>query len=286
MEIRHLPWLAHWLLFYRKIDVDHVEAGLRTGNMLSPFPEEYNRRTLAIATRHHFAPTQAARTNLECEGVAPGQIIVTGNTVIDALQYTIRSLEANANEVERLRVQLMPELGFDPLKQAFVLITAHRRENFGMGLENICSSIKALAKANPSLFFVYPVHLNPKVKNAVGAELANVSNISLIAPQDYRAFAWLLHKCLLVLTDSGGIQEEAPALGKPVLVMRDTSERPEAIHAGTAKLVTTAPQVIIREVQNLIDNSVEYERMAQATNPFGDGHAAQRIIEYLSVCER
>jgi UDP-N-acetylglucosamine 2-epimerase len=269
--------------FYRQIEVGHVEAGLRTRNLLSPFPEEYNRRSVAIATRHHFAPTQAARANLESEGVASGQIIVTGNTVIDALQYTIRSLETNADDVKRLRVRLVLELGFDPVQQAFVLITAHRRENFGAGLENICFSIRELAKANPSLFFVYPVHLNPKVKNAVDAALANVSNVALIAPQDYRTFAWLLHKCLLVLTDSGGIQEEAPALGKPVLVMRDTSERPEAIEAGTARLVSTTPEVIIREVQTLISNKVEYERMAQAINPFGDGQAAQRIVEHLRL---
>lgn len=272
--------------FYRQIGVGHVEAGLRTNNLLSPFPEEYNRRSVAIATRHHFAPTQAARVNLEREGVAPEQIIVTGNTVIDALQYTIRSLEARADEVESIHHRFVQELGFDPAKKAFVLITAHRRENFGAGLKNICLSIRELAKANPGLFFVYPVHLNPQVKNAVEAELGDVSNVVLIAPQDYRTFAWLLHKCLLVLTDSGGIQEEAPALGKPVLVMRDTSERPEAIDAGTAKLVTTAPQVIIREVQNLITNKVEYERMAQAANPFGDGHAAKKIVEYLSVGRR
>ena len=272
--------------FYRQIDIGHIEAGLRTRNLYSPFPEEYNRRLIATATRYHFAPTQAARINLELEGVASAQIVVTGNTVIDALEHTIRSIESNANEVVRLCNQLVLELGFDPLTQAFVLITAHRRENFGTGLENICLSIRALAKANPNLFFVYSVHLNPKVKNAVDARLSNVSNIALIAPQDYRAFAWLLYKCFLVLTDSGGIQEEAPALGKPVLVMRDTSERPEAIDTGTAKLVTTSPQVIIRETQSLIDDAAKYETMAQATNPFGDGRASQRIVEHLSGCER
>lgn len=272
--------------FYRQIDVGHIEAGLRTRNLLSPFPEEYNRRSVAIATRYHFAPTQAARKNLENEGVSADQIIVTGNTVIDALQYIIRSLELDVEEVAHLRARLTLELGFDPGQQAFVLITAHRRENFGAGLENICFSIRELAKANPGLFFVYPVHLNPKVKNAVDAELKNVSNVALIAPQDYRTFAWLLHKCLLVLTDSGGIQEEAPALGKPVLVMRDTSERPEAIEAGTAKLVTTAPEVVIKEVQNLISNTDEYDRMAKAINPFGDGMAAKRIVEYLAAASR
>ncbi len=268
--------------FYRQIDVGHIEAGLRTRNLSSPFPEEYNRRSVAIATRYHFAPTQAARLNLESEGISPKQIIVTGNTVIDALQYTIRSLEVNIGEIAGLRSQLILELGFDPTQKTFVLITAHRRENFGVGLKKICFSIRELAKANPDLFFVYPVHLNPKVKNAVDTELGGVSNVALIPPQDYRTFAWLLHKCLLVLTDSGGIQEEATALGKPVLVMRDTSERPEAIHAGIAKLVTTSPQVIIREVQNLISNGVEYERMAQSINLFGDGQAAKKIVEHLS----
>lgn len=269
--------------FYRQIDVGHIEAGLRTKNLSSPFPEEYNRRSVAIATRHHFAPTNVARINLESEGVSPEQIIVTGNTVIDALRYTIRMLEENQGEGMRICAQIMSELGFDPNMHDFVLITAHRRENIGIGLENICFSIRELAKANPDLFFVYPVHLNPKVKNAVEEELGKVSNVALIAPQDYRTFAWLLHKCLLVLTDSGGIQEEAPALGKPVLVMRDTSERPEAIDAGTARLVTTEPQIIIREVQNLICNAVEYERMARAINPFGDGEAARKIVEHLSI---
>lgn len=267
--------------FYRQIEVGHVEAGLRTQNLLSPFPEEYNRRSVAIATRHHFAPTPAARANLEHEGVAPGQIIVTGNTVIDALQFTIRTLEGRPDEIEQLRARLIPQLGFDPEVQAFVLITAHRRENFGTGLDNICYSIHELAKANPGLQFVYPVHLNPKVKDTVESKLAKVPNVALIAPQDYRGFAWLLHNCLLVLTDSGGIQEEAPALGKPVLVMRDTSERPEAIEAGTAKLATTAPETIIREVQTLISDKIEYKRMANAINPFGDGNAARRIVDYL-----
>jgi len=267
--------------FYRQIDVGHIEAGLRTKNLLSPFPEEFNRRSIAIATRHHFAPTQTARANLESEGIPPEHIIVTGNTVIDALQYTIRSLEANVGEVERILKGLILELGFDPVQQAFVLITAHRRENFGVGLENICFSIRELAKANPSLFFVYPVHLNPKVKDAVNAELANVPNISLITPQDYRNFTWLLHKCLLVLTDSGGIQEEAPAFGKPVLVMRDTSERPEAIAAGTAKLVTTEPKKIISEAQRLIENPSLYAEMVNSANPFGDGQSSSRIIDFI-----
>jgi len=272
--------------FYRQIDVGHVEAGLRTQNLLSPFPEEYNRRSVAIATRHHFAPTQTARANLEREGVAPEHIIVTGNTVIDALLLTLSTLESRPDEIKQLRARMAMQLGFDPEAQAFVLITAHRRENFGTGLDNICFSIHELAKTNPDLYFVYPVHLNPKVKDVVESKLAGVHNIVLIAPQDYGDFAWLLRNCLLVLTDSGGIQEEAPALGKPVLVMRDTSERPEAITAGTARLVSTDTQVVIRETQTLISDTAAYERMARAINPFGDGRAASRIVDHLKRFER
>lgn len=267
--------------FYRQIEVGHVEAGLRTGNLLSPFPEEYNRRSVAIATRYYFAPTPAARANLEREGVAPDSIIVTGNTVIDALLLTIRTLESRPEEVAQLGARLLTQIGFDIEAQPFVLITAHRRENFGTGLDNICYSIHELAKANPDLHFIYPVHLNPKVKDVVEHKLADVPNVVLIPPQDYKDFAWLLRHCLLVLTDSGGIQEEAPALGKPVLVMRDTSERPEAIEAGTARLVTTDPLRVIRETQTLISDAAVFEAMARAVNPFGDGHAAERIATYL-----
>jgi UDP-N-acetylglucosamine 2-epimerase len=267
--------------FYRQIEVGHVEAGLRTGNLLSPFPEEYNRRSVAIATRYYFAPTPSARANLEREGVAPDSIIVTGNTVIDALLLTIHTLEGRPEEIAQLRARLLAQIGFDIEAQPFVLITAHRRENFGAGLDNICFSIHELAKANPDLYFIYPLHLNPKVKDVVEHNLADVANAVLIPPQDYKDFAWLLRNCKLVLTDSGGIQEEAPALGKPVLVMRDTSERPEAIEAGTAKLVTTDPIRVIEETQTLISDVAAFEAMARAVNPFGDGHAAERIVAYL-----
>ncbi len=267
--------------FYRQIEVGHVEAGLRTGNLLSPFPEEYNRRSVAMATQHHFAPTPAARANLEREGVASDGIIVTGNTVIDALLLTVRTLEGRPEEVAQLRARLLSQIGFDIEAQPYVLITAHRRENFGTGIDNICYSIHELANANPDLHFIYPVHLNPKVKDVVEHKLADVSNVVLIPPQDYKDFAWLLRHCLLVLTDSGGIQEEAPALGKPVLVMRDTSERPEAIEAGTAKLVTTDPLRVIQETQTLISDVAAFEAMARAVNPFGDGNAAERIATYL-----
>lgn len=267
--------------FYRQIEVGHVEAGLRTGNLLSPFPEEYNRRSVAIAARYHFAPTVTARSNLEREGVAPDSIIVTGNTVIDALLITIRDLEGRPEEVAQLRTRMFSQFGFNIGVQPFVLITAHRRENFGPGLDNICYSIRELSMANPDLHFVYPVHLNPNVKDVVEYRLAGLPNVVLLPPQDYKGFAWLLRECLFVLTDSGGIQEEAPALGKPVLVMRETSERPEAINAGTAKLVTTDPDKVIRETQALISDTAVYTAMAHATNPFGDGRAAKRIAEYL-----
>lgn len=267
--------------FYHQIEVGHVEAGLRTGNLLSPFPEEYNRRSIAIATRHHFAPTPAAKAKLEREGVNSNSIIVTGNTVIDALLLTINTLEENSKYVAQMRARLLLQLGINMEEHTFVLITAHRRENLGSGLDNICLSIHELAKANPDLYFIYPVHLNPKVKEIVQDKLANMPNVLLIPPQDYKTFAWLLRHCLLVLTDSGGIQEEAPALGKPVLVMRNTSERPEAIDAGTAKLVTTEPLKIIRETQNLISDQAVFEAMSRAVNPFGDGHAAERIATYL-----
>ncbi len=266
---------------YSGIDVGHVEAGLRTGNLLSPFPEEFNRRAVAIATKFHFAPTTLARTNLEREGIDPECIIVTGYTVIDALLLTIQRLEQSPRERSKMCNRLAQQVGFDFTSRRFVLITAHRRENFGAGLENICFSIRELAKANPDLYFVYPVHLNPKVKDVVEQKLADMPNVVLTSPQDYADFAWLMSKCFLVLTDSGGIQEEAPALGKPVLVMRDTSERPEAIQAGTAKLVTTDPLKVIYETQALISDRVAYDAMAQAVNPYGDGRAAERIVSYL-----
>lgn len=267
--------------FYRNIKLGHVEAGLRTQNLLSPFPEEYNRRTIAIAARHNFAPTLTAKANLEREGVSPKNIIITGNTVIDALQLTIQTLLSKPGEIKRLKEILVPKLGFDPENQAYILITAHRPENLGTGLDNICESISKLAEVNPELYFVYPVHLNPKVKNIVESRLRKISNVVLLDPQDYQSFAWLLYNCLFLLTDSGGIQEEAPSLGKPVLVMRDTSERPEAIASGTAKLVTTTMETIVREVQTLISDNSEYKRMSQANNPFGDGSSAKRIVNHL-----
>jgi UDP-N-acetylglucosamine 2-epimerase (non-hydrolysing) len=278
--------VASLAAFYRQIEIGHVESGLRTQNLNSPFPEEFNRRSIAIAAGCHFAPTEAARINLEREGVRAEKVIVTGNTVIDALHLTVSKLQNSPEEHKIIRNQLISKLGFDPEQRAFVLITAHRRENFGTGIENICLSIIKLAKNNPNTNFVYPVHLNPKIKNTAESRLGKIPNVVLLEPLDYRSFSWLLFNCLFVLTDSGGIQEEAPSLGKPVLVMRDTSERPEAIEAGTAKLVSTVVKTIIEEVQTLISNKVEYDRMARAVNPFGDGTAARKIAEYLLKVKR
>jgi UDP-N-acetylglucosamine 2-epimerase (non-hydrolysing) len=267
--------------FYRGISVGHVEAGLRTGSLISPFPEEYNRCSVSISACYHFAPTLGARDNLLQEGKSSKDILVTGNTVIDALLYTVGQLEQNPRLLRLIKNNLDRELGFDSAQQKFILITAHRRENWVKGLDNICSSIQILAAANPNFFFVYPVHLNPNVKNIVDLKLSGLKNVVLISPQNYQEFSWLLRSCYFVLTDSGGIQEEAPALGKPVLVMRDTSERPEAIKAGTAKLVTTDPYILVAEAQRLIDDIKVYESMAYAVNPFGDGYAAVRIVDRL-----
>lgn len=268
--------------FYLQIDVGHVEAGLRTRNLKSPFPEEYNRRSVAIVSRYHFAPTSKARDNLILEGVEQGRIIVTGNTVIDALLITIENLEKNQHELKNISENLYRKLKFEITNNIYILITAHRRENLGVGLENICNSVRKLAFDNPNIYFVFPVHPNPNVLNIVEAKLKNIRNIVLIPPQEYKEFAWLLKNCKLVLTDSGGIQEEAPALGKPVLVMRDTSERPEAIEAGTAKLVNTEPENVISQTQRLLTDSSAYNEMARAINPYGDGKAADRITLFLT----
>ena len=267
--------------FYHQIDVGHVEAGLRSNDLFSPFPEEFNRRSVAISAKYNFAPTKIARENLIQEGCAVKSIVVTGNTVIDALLITKRKLEKN-EEVRRLvKNDLSSLLNFDAEKHSFILVTAHRRENLGKGIEDICRSLMHLALKNPSFYFVYPLHLNPRVKDVVRYRLGKIKNIVLIPPQGYLNFTWLLCNCYLVLTDSGGIQEEAPALGKPVLVMRDTSERPEAIHAGTAKLVTSHADNIIEETQKLIDNEAGYQLMANAVNPFGDGKAGDIIANHL-----
>lgn len=259
--------------YYNQIDIAHIEAGLRTSNIYSPWPEEGNRKITAAVAKYHFAPTESTKNNLLHEGVSAQNIYVTGNTVIDALFLACQKIESKKELLEKY------ENEFSYLKnKKIVLITGHRRENFGNGFENICQAISELAAQNPNVEFVYPVHLNPSVREPVNRLLAGKSNIHLIEPLDYLSFVYLMKMSYVILTDSGGIQEEAPSLGKPVLVMRDTTERPEAVEAGTVKLVGTSQQTIIEQVNLLLNNQREYEKMAGAHNPYGDGTAVDRIL--------
>jgi UDP-N-acetylglucosamine 2-epimerase (non-hydrolysing) len=267
--------------FYAKIPVGHVEAGLRTNNIYAPFPEEFNRQVVSRITRCHFAPTDLSRSNLESEGHLEGSIAVTGNTVIDALFWVLQRLDSDIDRKNRIVHLLSEQLPFDCEKTRYVLITGHRRENFGVGFINICEAIAELAIRFPSTQFVYPVHLNPNVQEPVNNLLSKISNIHLIRPLDYEPFVYLLRNCYLVLTDSGGIQEEAPSLGKPVLVMRDVTERPEAVAAGTVKLVGADKLKIVNETSLLLENGSVYIAMTRAHNPYGDGHACDRIIEVI-----
>lgn len=262
--------------YYERIPVAHVEAGLRTGDIYSPWPEELNRRLTGSIAMLHFAPTETARMNLIREGVSPDKIRVTGNTVIDALLEVVSLLAADPAVRNELDAQF-PYL--DPDKR-LILVTGHRRENFGAGFENICLALKALAE-RMDVQIVYPVHLNPNVRGPVERILTNEARVHLVEPLDYLPFVHLMQKAYLILTDSGGIQEEAPSLGKPVLVMRDTSERPEGIAAGTVRLIGTDSQAIVAETVRLLDDPDAYRRMASATNPYGAGHAAARIAETL-----
>lgn len=274
--------------FYQQIPVGHVEAGLRTHNILSPWPEEMNRQITGRIASYHFAPTALSRQNLLQENVDDANITVTGNTVIDALYWVVdrikndRSLNAELEEVLR-------HAGYDVNRLAdgrpLVLITGHRRENFGDGFINMCTAIKQLTERYPNVDFVYPMHLNPNVRRPIhevfGDDLSNLGNMHFIEPLEYLSFVYLMEKSTIVLTDSGGIQEEAPGLGKPVLVMRDTTERPEALEAGTVKLVGTDREKIFNEVSTLLDDAAAYARMSQAVNPYGDGLACSRIVERL-----
>ncbi|MFA7184992.1 MAG: UDP-N-acetylglucosamine 2-epimerase (non-hydrolyzing) [Victivallales bacterium] len=267
--------------FYQKIPVAHVEAGLRTGNIYSPWPEEANRQLTSRITTFNFAPTNLSRQNLLKSNIREKSICVTGNTVIDALLMLADKITQSGELQAGLNRQLS-EFGYCPCEQRkFVLITGHRRENFGEGFLNICKAVKTLAERNPEVDFVYPVHLNPNVRKPVNDILSNTKNIYLIEPLEYEPFVFLMHKSYIILTDSGGIQEEAPSLGKPVLVMRDTTERPEAVDAGTVKLVGTDVEKIINETQNLISSEEKYAAMARAHNPYGDGKACERIINFV-----
>ncbi len=261
--------------YYQRIPVGHVEAGLRTGNILSPWPEEVNRKVAGAITRLHFAPTERSRQNLLGEGVLPDQIHVTGNTVIDALLEVAERLEADP----ALSTELDGQLGIDP-KRRRILVTGHRRESFGGGFDRICEALLQLSDRG-DVDIVYPVHLNPNVKGPVEERLGFAKNIKLIAPQDYLPFVHLMRCADLILTDSGGVQEEAPSLGKPVLVMRETTERPEAVDAGTVRMVGTDTDLIVREASRLLDDAAAYEAMGRAHNPYGDGKAADRIRQAI-----
>ncbi|QUP56004.1 UDP-N-acetylglucosamine 2-epimerase (non-hydrolyzing) (plasmid) [Ralstonia syzygii] len=265
--------------FYRRIPVGHVEAGLRTGNVWSPWPEELNRRVTDAISTWHFAPTAESRQNLLDEGVEPQRVTLTGNTVIDALltvKYRLDSDPALAAEIASAYPFLNPA-------RRLILVTGHRRENFGEPFERFCVALRLLAARHPDVQIVYPVHLNPNVQQPVRAILSGHDNVHLIDPQDYLPFVYLMDRAYLIVTDSGGIQEEAPALGKPVLVTRDTTERPEAVASGTALLVGTDTARIVREAETLLDDSAAYLRMAHAHNPYGDGQACRRIVEALKT---
>ena len=262
--------------FYRKIAVGHVEAGLRSGNLYAPWPEEFNRRVVSIATRFHFTPTKQARENLLAEGFPEAHIYVTGNTVIDALQW----VSARIDESEEKRKHFERAYDFLDPKRRLVLVTGHRRENYGAGLAQICSAIERLAKRD-DIQIVYPVHPNPNVRILVEEKLSGIDRVFLIDPVEYEPFVYLMHRASILLTDSGGIQEEGPSLGKPVLVMREVTERPEAVAAGTVRLVGSNADRIVSEVERLLDDKVAYEAMARAINPYGDGKASQRILAVL-----
>jgi UDP-N-acetylglucosamine 2-epimerase (non-hydrolysing) len=267
--------------FYLGVPVGHVEAGLRTHDMQAPFPEEFNRQVASKLTKWHFAPTEFSRQNLLAEHVPEASITVTGNTVIDALFWVLGRIDVDARRSQAIAELLSRQLNFDWRNQRFVLMTGHRRENFGDGFLQICYALKDLAARYPAVQFVYPVHLNPNVQQPVNAILADLPNVHLIAPLDYEPFVYLLKHSHIVLTDSGGIQEEAPSLGKPVLVMRDVTERPEAIEAGTVRLVGADRSRIVTNVAELLDNQASYTAMSRAHNPYGDGKACERIVSVL-----
>ena len=267
--------------FFAGVPIGHVEAGLRTNRIMEPFPEEFNRQVVSKVSQWNFAPTEGNRQNLLKESFENTSITVTGNTVIDALFLALDQIDNDPDKVTEITGHLTDQLTFDWKGEMFVLITGHRRENFGAGIQQICVAIAALAKEYPQVHFVYPVHLNPQIQRPVHDLLKGYANIHLIEPLAYPAFVYLMKHSHIVLTDSGGIQEEAPSLGKPVLVMRDVSERPEAITFGTVRLVGAKSEAIIQGVKELLDSESAYQKMAQQTNPYGDGNACKRIIDAL-----
>lgn len=264
--------------YYKKIKVGHIEAGLRTGNIYSPWPEEANRKLTSAITNIHFAPTIGSKDNLLKEGVSNDAVIVTGNTVIDALFWIREKLNSDTLLLNKLKSN------FDYLDsdKKLILVTGHRRESFGRGFERICEALKEIAIKNPEVQILYPAHLNPNVQEPVSRILKGIDNVFLIEPQEYLSFCYLMDKAYVILTDSGGIQEEAPSLGKPVLVMRSITERPEAVDAGTVRLVGTDIKKIVKNVELLLTSSIEYQKMSKAHNPYGDGLAAGRILKFLA----
>lgn len=261
--------------FYSGAKVCHVEAGLRTHNKHSPFPEEINRQVTGRIADYHFAPTEQSKKNLISENISEENIIITGNTVIDALLYSSDRVDTlQNNEIEGLK-------NIVDINKKLILVTGHRRENHGQGFINICEALKKIATANSDVQIIYPVHLNPNVKEPVYKILSEIKNIQLIDPLAYPAFVWLMTHSYMIITDSGGVQEEAPSLGKPVLVMRDTTERPEAVTAGTVILVGTDNNKIISETQNLLSDGKRYQNMSALHNPYGDGKACERIVEFI-----
>jgi len=265
--------------YYHQIPVAHIEAGLRTGNLYSPWPEEANRKLTGVLAALHFAPTETSRQNLLLEGVDPTTIHVTGNTVIDALLEVADKLEKSTT----LQQEISKQFRFLAKEKRIILVTGHRRESFGGGFERICQALSQTAMAYPDVEIVYPVHLNPNVREPVNRLLAGIRNIHLIEPLDYLPFVYLIKRAYLILTDSGGIQEEAPSLGKPVLVMRDTTERPEAVDAGTVKLVGTEIETITSHLDTLLTDTAAYQSMSFAHNPYGDGNACSRILQTLTT---
>ncbi|MDO5691395.1 MAG: UDP-N-acetylglucosamine 2-epimerase (non-hydrolyzing) [Pseudomonadota bacterium] len=263
--------------YYKKIPVGHVEAGLRTGDIYAPWPEEANRKLTGCLAQYHFAPTKKSCANLVAENIDPKNIFITGNTVIDALLWTKEKIESSKHLEEKIN----KKFHFLRENARMILITGHRRENFGSGFERICHAIRDLSLEHPDVDFIYPVHLNPNVKIPVENILNDLKNVHLIAPLEYLPFVYLMNKCHLILTDSGGIQEEAPSLGKPVLVMRDKTERPEAVDAGTVKLVGTNISAIKEGVRELLNNNNTYQNMTHAHNPYGDGSASQKIVDHI-----
>ena len=267
--------------FYQQIKVGHVEAGLRTGDLMSPWPEEANRQITGVLANYHFAPTLTSQKNLFKENKDKKTIVVTGNTVIDALFLALEKIKNNPNLKKQI-VKQISNLNYKIVDdKKIILVTGHRRENHGQGFINICEALKAIAINNQDIDIVYPVHLNPNVQKPVKEILSNVENVHLIEPLQYEQFIYMMSRSYFIITDSGGVQEEAPSLGKPVLVMRDTTERPEALKAGTVKLVGTDSQKIIKEAQRLLDDKKEYEKMSMAHNPYGNGQACEKIIEFI-----